>query len=102
MTKRRLPSLARSALFLLAAIPALAQKYNYSTDCEAARWALSINNPGTLPPCQPKTPAAPTMPALTTKQMVQMQVAGTLVDAFVNMLFSNDSQANAQKQKMMA
>jgi hypothetical protein len=34
--------------------------------------------------------------------MVQQQVAGTLIDAFVNMLFSNDSQANAQKQKMMA
>jgi hypothetical protein len=39
---------------------------------------------------------------LTTKQMVQTQLAGTLIDAFVNMLFSSDSQANAQKQKMMA
>jgi uncharacterized membrane protein (DUF106 family) len=45
---------------------------------------------------------APTVPVLTTKQMVQVEVASTLVDAFVNMLFSNDSQANAQKQKMMA
>ncbi|HEX8924164.1 MAG TPA: hypothetical protein VF786_00150, partial [Terriglobales bacterium] len=34
--------------------------------------------------------------------MMQMQVASTVIDAFVNMLFSNDSQANAQKQKMMA
>jgi hypothetical protein len=90
MTKRRSPSLAFFALALLSAIPALAQNSRYSTDCEAARQALSINNPGQLAPC------------LSTKQMVQMQVASTVIDAFVNMLFSNDSQANEQKQKMMA
>lgn len=102
MTKRRSRSLVLLALPLLAAIPALAQTNRYSTDCEAARQALSINNSAQLPECSASTSAAPTVPALITKQMVQMQVASTLVDAFVNMLFSNDSQANAQKQKMMA
>lgn len=38
----------------------------------------------------------------TTQQMIQQQVASSVVNAFVNMLFSNDSQANAQKQKMLA
>ena len=102
MTKRRSRSCVLFALPLLAAIPVLAQTNRYSTDCEAARQALQINNPVQLAPCQPSTSAAPTVPALTNKQMVQMQVASTLVDAFVNMLFSSDSQANAQKQKMMA
>ena len=40
--------------------------------------------------------------AISTKTLVQQQVAGTVIDAFVNMLFSNDSQAKAQKQKMLA
>jgi hypothetical protein len=103
MTKRRSRSLA---LFLLvasfAAIPAVAQANHYSSDCEAARQALSVNNPNQLAPCSASPSATPTIPALNTKQMVQQQIAGTLIDAFVNMLFSNDSQANEQKQKMMA
>jgi hypothetical protein len=102
MTKRRSRSLALLFLLLLAAIPSFAQTKNYSTNCEAARQALSIDNPNTLGPCLTSKPSAATLPALTTKQMVQEQVMGSLVDAFVKMLFSNDSQANAQKQKMMA
>ncbi len=43
-----------------------------------------------------------TIPAIGTQQMMQQQVASTVVNAFVNMLFSNDTQATAQKQKMMA
>jgi hypothetical protein len=53
------------------------------------------------PVCSQGTPIG-SLPALTPKQMIQTQVAGTLIDAFVNMLFSDDSQAKAQKQKMMA
>ena len=34
--------------------------------------------------------------------MFQQELAATVVSSFLNMLFSNDSQANAQKQKMMA
>jgi hypothetical protein len=99
---RCLPLLVLLVLALLAPIAALAQSNRYSTDCEAARQALSINNPNTLAPCSTSTPSAPAVPALTTKQMVQTQVVGTLVDAFINMLISNDSQANAKKQLMMA
>ena len=96
-------ALARTfTLSLLAVIPALAQNSSYSTDCEAARKALSINNPGQLAPCWANSSTASGMPALNTKQMMQMQVASTVIDAFVNMVFSNDSQANAQKQKMIA
>jgi hypothetical protein len=102
MTKRRSSAFLLLLLFLSAAIPVMAQANRYSTDCEAARQALQTNNPNQLAPCSASTTTAPTVPALTTKQMIQTQVAGTLVNAFVNMLFSDDSQARAQKQKMMA
>ncbi len=100
MTKWSSRSLILLVLPLFAAIPALAQN-NYR-DCEAARQALQINNPNQLAPCPASPSVSPTLPALTTKQMVQQQVAGTVIDAFVKMLFSNDSQAKAQKQKMLA
>jgi hypothetical protein len=102
MTKRRSRSFMLLLLALFAAIPVMAQANRYSTDCEAARQALQTNNPNQLAPCSASSSTAPTLPAPTTKQMIQTQVAGTLVDAFVNMLFSDDSQARAQKQKMMA
>jgi hypothetical protein len=37
-----------------------------------------------------------------TQQIMQREVAETVVNAFMRMLFSNDSQAKAQKQKMLA
>ncbi len=33
--------------------------------------------------------------------VIKQQVAATVVDAFINLLFSTDSKAAAQKQKMM-
>ena len=39
---------------------------------------------------------------LSTNQMMQQEIVTTVVGSFLNMLFSDESQANAQKQKMLA
>jgi len=49
----------------------------------------------------PRTPAPPSS-ATILNNAIQQQVVGTLVQSFFQMLFSNDSQADAQKQQMMA
>lgn len=38
---------------------------------------------------------------MTTKQMIQMDIASSVVDAFVNMLLSDNTKANQQKQQML-
>ena len=48
----------------------------------------------------PRTPAAPSSATLL-NNAIQQQVVGTLVQSFFQMLFSSDSQADAQKQQMM-
>jgi hypothetical protein len=48
----------------------------------------------------PHTPAPPSS-ATILNNAIQQQVVGTLVQSFFQMLFSNDSKADAQKQQMM-
>jgi len=41
-------------------------------------------------------------PTISTQQIMQQQFASTMLNSFFNMLFSDDTQATEQKQKMMA
>ena len=71
-------------------------------------WALSnpelhcvCRSESQLPDCSGGGGAATATPALTTSQMIQLQIAGTLADAFVNMLMGNNAQAEARKKQML-
>ena len=78
--------------------------------CSATREAWAITNPNLhcvchsesqLPDCGSATSSTAHAPAMTTKQMIQMDIASSVVDAFVNMLLSDNTKANQQKQQML-
>ena len=97
--------------FLLG-IPAHAQSVEY--DCQATLQSLAASNPELHCTCACATCRASCSQgsssssggsgrssSISTNDMIKQQVAATVVDAFINMLFSTDSKAAAQKQKMM-
>jgi hypothetical protein len=95
------------AATLTAQIPEPTPSY---AGCSITRESWALTNPNLhcvchsesqLPDCGSGTASSSTTPALTTKQTIQLDIASSVVDAFVNMLFSDNSQANAQKQQML-
>lgn len=107
----------RSALllvifFTLTGLAQQAASQSFEIDCYATVQSYATTNPGLRCTCASRT-SSPNCssgstgsshsvpPAMTTNQMVQQEVAGAVVNAFINMLFSDNSRANAQKQKMM-
>ena len=95
---------------LLAEIPAHAQSVEY--DCQATLQSLAASNPELHCTCacatcrascsQGGSGSSGRSSAASMNDIIKQQVAATVVDAFIKMLFSTDSKAAAQKQQMMA
>jgi hypothetical protein len=104
----RMPHVLCAVLgFSLAVVPVPAPAQ--TPDCYASLKAYAITNPelhctcsgpNSMPACS-RGGAGSGYTGLSTKAMVQQEIAATVVQSFIQMLFSNNSQANAQKQKMM-
>lgn len=98
--------LALIAIMLSAPVPAGAQTY---AGCSTSLKAYALSNPELHCTCPNGESGMPSCTrggsgvsgAISTKAIVRQEIAGAVIQSFVNMLFSDNSQADAQKKMMM-
>ena len=87
------------ALFLV--VSTFPLSFAYPQQVPAVSAPECVNIPGQ--PCNGVSrPGSTSQHSMSTSSTVSGAIASTLADSFFQLLFSNDSQANAQKQKMLA